>query len=446
MNSNDRAPETPQQKDTPQQTATNHGTWYGEFWSLLTMTFAEWNADNATRLAAALAYYTIFSLAPLLVIAVGVAGVVLGQEAAQGTLVDQVRIYTNSPRTAELVQTVLENTKIQGPNFVATLLTLALLFYGATGAFNELRNALNLIWDVPAHRNGGVMGFLIGRAVALIMVFCVGILLLFSVIASTALAFASHWIDNAWPGLGSPGQMLAFLVLLVLTVFVFALVYRFVPDVDLAWSDVWIGAVATGLLFSVGRWAISLYLSQSNVASIFGAAGSVILLLVWVYYSALTFFLGAEFTQVFGRTHGSRVAEEILLAEPAMTHSPVTMETEEGVIVPAAATDIRKEGDSHIRKQHEPDEAANDSAPTTASDGGEDAATRPQDAPSVRSAVASEGHDAVGKEGEETEKRPGRLRRASRGTLAAVASVTAAVTVIAVVSVVSLLRDPFRNE
>jgi len=375
--------------------------WYAEFWSLLSMTFVEWRADNASRLAAALAYYTIFSLAPLLVIVVGIAGLVLGQEVAQASLVEQVRVYTSSPRAAELVQTVLENTSVQGPNLLATLLSLALLLYGATGAFNELRNALNLIWDVPAHRNGGVVGFVIGRAVALAMVIVAGILLLLSLVASTLLAFVSRFVDAAWSGVALPSQLLTFVVLFVLTMLVFALIYKFVPDVHLAWSDVWIGAAATGLLFSLGRWAISLYLSQSNMASIFGAAGSVILLLIWVYYSALTFFLGAEFTQVYGRLRGSRVAESALLAEPEMTRAPATVETEEGIIMPQAIIDA-------------------DTAGTT--------------------------EDAVAEPSPPADAQPGRVRRAGRATVAAVASVAAAMTVIVAVSIYSLVREPFRRE
>ena len=375
--------------------------WYAEFWSLLSMTFVEWRADNASRLAAALAYYTIFSLAPLLVIVVGIAGLVLGQEVAQASLVEQVRIYTSSPRAAELVQTVLENTSVQGPNLFATLLSLALLFYGATGAFNELRNALNLIWDVPAQQNGGVRGFVIGRAVALAMVIVAGVLLLLSLVASTLLALAGRFVDVVWPGMALPSQLLTFVLLFVLTMLVFALIYKFVPDVDLAWSDVWIGAAATGLLFSLGRWAISLYLSQSNMASIFGAAGSVILLLIWVYYSALTFFLGAEFTQVYGRLRGSRVAESALLAEPEMTRAPVTVETEEGIIVPQASLDADAGGAAEEREA--------EAAPPA-------------------------------------EARPGRVRRAGRATAAAAVSVAAAVAVIAVVSIYSLVRDPFRRE
>lgn len=376
-------------------------SWYAEFWSLLSMTFVEWRADNASRLAAALAYYTIFSLAPLLVIVVGIAGLVLGQEVAQASLVEQVRVYTSSPRAAELVQTVLENTSVQGPNVLATLLSLALLLYGATGAFNELRNALNLIWDVPTHRNGGVVGFVIGRAVALAMVIVAGILLLLSLVASTLLALVSRFVDATWSGVALPSQLLTFVVLFVLTMLVFALIYKFVPDVHLAWNDVWIGAAATGLLFSLGRWAISLYLSQSNMASIFGAAGSVILLLIWVYYSALTFFLGAEFTQVYGRLRGSRVAESALLAEPEMTRAPATVETEEGIIMPQAIIDANAAGTTG-------DEVAEPSQPA--------------------------------------EAQPGRVRRAGRATVAAVASVAAAMAVIVAVSIYSLVREPFRRE
>ncbi|HRA68585.1 MAG TPA: YihY/virulence factor BrkB family protein [Caldilinea sp.] len=408
-----------------QQALAQKTKWYQEYWSLMTMTFAEWNADNASRLSAALAYYTIFSLAPLLVIMVIIAGFVIGRETAQGTIVNQVLAYTNSPEAAQLVQTVIENNRsVQGPNILASAISLGILFYGASGAFNELRNALNLIWDVPAREKNGVMRFVLGRAVSLMMVLIAGLLLLLSLIISTGLAFTSRYIDRLAPGMGSPSQILGFILLFLITVLVFALIYKFVPDIELTWSDVWIGAIATGLLFSLGRWGISIYVSQSNIASLYGAAGSVILLLVWVNYSALIFFLGAEFTQVYGRTLGSRVVEEILVAEPKMTRAPVTVESEEGIILPAL---LLPDDAKDVLEEPEGDGEASSTEKV--------AETTPAQQP-----------DTVDHPAPRTEQQPGRLRRAGRSTVTATASVVTAVTVIAALSLYSLVRDPFRRD
>ncbi|MEZ4736191.1 MAG: YihY/virulence factor BrkB family protein [Caldilineaceae bacterium] len=283
-------------------------------WHLLKTTLLEWNADNAAHLSAALAYYTFFSLAPLLVIATAIAGLVYGQEAARGELVNQIGFYVGY-EAANLIQTILRNTNSSTPNIVATVAGLIFLLYGATGVFSELKNSLNLIWDAPSPNGSPWRAVVLNRLLALVMVLGCGFLLVLSLIISTALTSTTSWINYWWPGMGAISQILNFLISFGVTIVVFGLIYQFLPDVPVAWRDVWSGAVATALLFSIGRYLISLYLSYSTIGSTYGAAGSLAVLLLWIYYSAQIFFLGAEFTQVYARTKGTHWREHEMLEE-----------------------------------------------------------------------------------------------------------------------------------
>lgn len=284
-------------------------------WEMLKATLAEWNKDNTTRLAAALAYYTIFAVAPLLIIGITIAGQVLGREAVQGQIVNEIGAYINDRETATLVQTIIKNASVPKDNLFATVISIIALLYGATGVFSELKSALNEIWDAPTKPVSGIRDLLVDRFFALIVVILSGLLLLASLVVNTFLNLATKWIDLYWPGFGMISQITNFGFFFAVTLIVFALIYKFLPDIHLAWRDVWIGATATALLFSIGRVLISLYLSYSTIQSTYGVAGSLIVLLLWIYYSAQIFFLGAEFTQVYGRTKGTRVREHELLEE-----------------------------------------------------------------------------------------------------------------------------------
>ncbi|MCE7989666.1 MAG: YihY/virulence factor BrkB family protein [Caldilinea sp. CFX5] len=283
-------------------------------WHLVKTTLLEWNADNAAHLSAALAYYTFFSLAPILIIATAMAGAIFGEDAARGELVNQIALYIGYD-AAVLIQTILSNTHATTPNVAATIGGLLFLLYGATGVFSELKNSLNLIWDAVPYEGGAWRAILINRLFALAMVIGCGFLLLLSLVITTLLTTTTNWINHWWPGLGVVTQLATFFISFLLTVLVFGLIYQFLPDVKIAWRDVWNGAVATALLFSIGRYLISLYLSYSTIDSTYGAAGSLAILLLWIYYSAQVFFLGAEFTQVYARTKGTRWREHELLAE-----------------------------------------------------------------------------------------------------------------------------------
>lgn len=285
-------------------------------WGLLRTTLEEWNTDNAAHLSAALAYYTIFSMAPLLVISIAIASTVLERETVQGQVQMQVNAFLNNQNAARLIETMITNANQPGANLWATLIGIGVLLYGATNVFYQLKQALNLIWDVPLRTRGGLWRILLNRLFTLGMVLLSGFLLLASLVVSTMVAAAREWLNISSPGLGTRSEVINFIFFFLVTVLVFALIYKFVPDAHISWRDVWIGAFATALLFSVGRLLISWYLSYSTIASTYGAAGSLAVLLIWVYYSAQTFFLGAEFTQVYGRTYGSRWRERGLLVDP----------------------------------------------------------------------------------------------------------------------------------
>lgn len=303
-------------------------------WQLFRITLEEWNADNATRLSAALAYYTIFAIAPLLIIAMAVAGLVLGPDAVQGQLGREMASYLNNRATAEFVQTLIKNTSTPKANIFATIIGVIMLFYGATGVFSELKSSLNTIWDVPAKPVTGLRDLIIDRMLALIVVMISGFLLLLSLVVSTFVTAAQGWLNTHAPVLSTLSQTINFWFFFLITLMVFALIYKFLPDIRIAWRDVWIGAVATTLLFSLGRLLISLYLSYSTVESTYGAAGSLAALLLWIFYSAEIFFLGAEFTQVYGRTKGSRRRELEILEESIEAAEQVA----DGAATPMAAS------------------------------------------------------------------------------------------------------------
>jgi membrane protein len=282
--------------------------------ALVQQAFADWRRDEAGRLGAALSYYTLFSLAPLLIVAIAVAGFVFGREAAQGQIVAQIQGLVGEAG-ARAVQDMIENSRQPTAGAWATVIGVVTLFLGATGAFAELKSALNIVWDVK-DQGGGLLSLVRGRLWAFAMVLAVGFLLLVSLLISAAVAAA----DGFFTWIGIPPALVqlvnavtSFLVITVL----FALLFKYLPDTEVHWRDVWIGALLTSALFTVGKLFIGLYLGRSSVASVYGAAGSVVVLIVWVYYAAQIFFFGAEVTQAYAHRHGSRRGQEALVPEPA---------------------------------------------------------------------------------------------------------------------------------
>jgi membrane protein len=274
-------------------------------WQVVRDTFREWFEDNAPMYGAALAFYSIFSLAPLLVIAIAVAGLAFGREAVQGHVLAQFSDLLGT-QGARQVEIVLRNAAESPSGPTATVLGVITLFVGATAVFNQLKVALNTIWGVPT-QPGAVRSFFVDRLLSFAMVQCIAFLLLISLLVNAALAAAARAVERFVPDMAALLLVAGFVFSLLVVTVLFAAIFKILPDVRIAWMDVWVGALATALLFSLGKFLIGLYLGRSSVASVYGAAGSLVVLLLWVYYSAQVFLLGAEFTQVYARRWGSRI-------------------------------------------------------------------------------------------------------------------------------------------
>jgi membrane protein len=273
-------------------------------WELLKLTFTEWTNDNAFELSAALAFYTIFSIAPVLLIAVGVASFFLAPETATTRIVDEMAKLVGA-QGANAVRQVIESSRGFGKGLWAVSVGIVTLIMGATAVFGELQSALNRIWDVEAKPDRGViMSLIVDRLRSFLIAVCVGFLLLVSLVISAVINGLQHYMNNWLPGVPWVWQTANVVTSFLVIAALFAMIYKFLPDVVISWKDVWIGAAVTALLFSAGKYLIGIYLGRTATTSAFGAAGSLVVLLFWVYYSALISFLGAEFTQVYARRYG----------------------------------------------------------------------------------------------------------------------------------------------
>jgi membrane protein len=270
----------------------------GALWWVMKRALGGWWNDNVPRLGASLAYYTLFALSPILLVATAIAGLVFGAEAVRGEIVGQIQGLVGR-QGAEAVQSMLENAAKPSASIPATVIGLVTLFLGATGAFLELQTALNAIWRVKPRPGASVRDFLVQRLISFGLVVGVGFLLLVSLLVSAALAALNRYLGQLLPALTAIWEAGNVLVSLFVITLLFAMVYKILPDVRLGWRDVWTGALVTAGLFSVGKQVIGLYLGTSSVASSYGAAGSVVVLLIWVYYSAQVVLLGAEFTRFY---------------------------------------------------------------------------------------------------------------------------------------------------
>jgi len=267
------------------------------WWVLKHALIAWWN-DNVPRLGASLAYYTLFALAPILVVAISVAGLVFGADAVRGEVVGQIQGLVGR-QGAEAVQGMIQGAARPSASRVATVIGLVTAFLGATGAFIELQTALNAIWRVQPRPGVSVLAFLKQRLISFGLVVGVGFLLLVSLVVNAALSAFNRYLGRIFPTLTAFWEASNVLVSLGVVTLLFAMVYQVLPDVRLRWRDVWVGALVTAGFFSVGKQVIGLYLGTSTLASSYGAAGSVVVLLVWVYYSAQVVLLGAEFTRYY---------------------------------------------------------------------------------------------------------------------------------------------------
>ena len=274
--------------------------------ALLKETFKEFMADKAMRLSAALAYYSVFSLAPLLIIAISIAGAIYGEDAARGAIEYQLKDAIGGD-AARVVQDMVKAAYLDDKGSLMTVVSVAILLVTASIVFAQLKDAMNTIWGIGMKPGRGVKGFVKTRLLALSMVLVIGFLLLISLVLSTAIAAATNWLGNAMPIPGFIFQALSFLLSLGVVTVLFALIFKILPDADVRWRDVWIGALITAILFSIGQLLLGLYLGREGAASAYGAAGAIILLLSWVYYSANILLLGAEFTQVYARQRGRAI-------------------------------------------------------------------------------------------------------------------------------------------
>ena len=276
-------------------------------WKLLSATYTKWAKDHAQSLGAALAFYAVFSLAPLLLIVIAIAGSVFGQEAAQGQIIGQIQGLVGE-ESANAIQSMIEEARKPAAGIIATVLAMVMLLLGATGVFAQLQEALNTIWSVEEKPGEGLWKLLKDRFVSLMAVLGTGFLLLISLIISAGLSAIGAALGNFLPVPGFLLQIINFFVSFAIVTLLFAMIYKLLPDISIQWGDVWIGAIIASLLFTIGKFLIGLYLGKSDVGIAYGAAGSLVVILIWVYYASQIFLFGAEFTAVYAHSRGSRLA------------------------------------------------------------------------------------------------------------------------------------------
>ncbi|HEY1306121.1 MAG TPA: YihY/virulence factor BrkB family protein [Vicinamibacterales bacterium] len=279
--------------------------------ALLTQAYFDWSSDGATRLGAALAYFTLFSVAPVLIVITGVAGLFIGQAAAHGQVAPWLERFL-SPQGAQAAELMLKQAATPAGGVVATIVGLVTLFFGASFLVSQLRESLNIVWrlQAPSQTAGffaSLREMMSDRFYAFLIVVAAGLLVFVLLLVNTAIAAAAAYVEGALPLPGVVLQTANFVIGLALTAALFALVYKFVPDAFVAWSDAWVGALVTALLFNLGTLVISTFVGKAGGASVYGSSASVLALLVWVYYSAQVFFFGAEVTRIFANEYGGRI-------------------------------------------------------------------------------------------------------------------------------------------
>ncbi len=282
----------------------------GSVWLLLKETFQKWNDHDAPRLGASLAFYTILSLAPLLLIVITIVALVFGRDAAQQQMSDQLRGLIGQTG-ADALQTMLANSHKASSGILASTIGLITLLLGASGVCGELRSALNKMWDAKPAGGAGFTGMIKERSFAFGMVLAIGFLLLVSLVITAAIAAVEKFASGYLPIPAFILELINSLISFGAITLMFALIFKYVPQVKIEWRDVWVGSVATAVLFTIGKFLIGLYLGKAGVGSAYGAAGSLVAVIVWVYYSAQILFFGAEFTQVYAHTTSKNAADRV---------------------------------------------------------------------------------------------------------------------------------------
>ncbi|MDB5867790.1 MAG: ribonuclease [Polaromonas sp.] len=294
---------------------------FNHFYQIAKKSVNAWIDDYAPSMGAAISYYTVFSIAPLLIIVIAVAGFVWGREAVQGQLVGQLSGLLGQ-EGAKGVQSLIESANQPAKGLVATLISIVVLVIGATTVFAELQSSLDRIWQVPqGPKVSGIWGTLRSRLLSLGFILGLGFLLMVSLVSSAAIAAVGGWANGLLPGWEVLLQLINIVLSLSFATVLFAMIFKVMPQAKVSWRDVWVGAAVTAVLFEIGKWLISLYIGKSSVTSSFAAAGSLVVLLVWVYYSAQIFLLGAEFTWVYANDHGSLAKNDNPAALPAASAS-----------------------------------------------------------------------------------------------------------------------------
>jgi membrane protein len=319
---------------------------FKNIWILIKAATSSWADDYAQSMGAALAYYTMFSIAPLLLIVIAIAGLVFGVDAARGEIIGQLQGLMGQ-QGAEAVQSLLQSVSKPAESVTASLIGGILLLIGATTVFGELQDAMDRIWRAPKINKRGIWNLLRARILSFGMIMGIGFLLIVSLVVSAALAA----LEKLWGPLFADWEILAnminFLTSFVFITVLFAMIYKFMPRVKVDWEDVWIGAVVTAFLFTIGKHIIGLYIGTSGLTSGFGVAGSLVAVLVWVYYSAQIFLLGAEFTWAYALTFGSRKEQPVPAAAPIVPSQATTKQPDKNMIEAKRAAEAEDRDEQH---------------------------------------------------------------------------------------------------
>ncbi|MBA1154774.1 YihY/virulence factor BrkB family protein [Microvirga mediterraneensis] len=278
---------------------------FSETWRLLKVAFAGWWNDRAMSLGASIAFFTVFSLAPMLLAAIAVAGLAFGREAAQGAIVGELGGLIGT-KEASALEAMIASASNVGSGLIGTTVGIVTFLLLVTGAVVELQDDLNIIWKTKPPASYGILDFVRTRLVSLALILGIGFLLLVSLVIDTGLTAIGHYLEANFSGATIILRFLNSLVAFAIATLLFAMMFKMLPAVDLRWSDVWTGSLVTALLFTIGKFLIGYYLGKSNVASSYGAAASVITILLWIYYSSLILLFGAEFTKAYAESRGSR--------------------------------------------------------------------------------------------------------------------------------------------
>jgi membrane protein len=300
-------------------------------WTSLKQSFSGFSDHKVTKLSASLAYYTIFSLGPLLIMIIFIAGKILGEEAAQGTVYEQIKGFIGADAAAQ-IQTIIKNAALTGKSGLAAVIGVITLLIGATTVFGEIQDSINSIWGVKAKPKAGIMKLVMTRVLSFGMIASLGFLLLVSLAVTAVVEAIGHRLQQVFPDVT---VVVLYVVNLVITLGVttalFAIIFKVLPDVKIKWKAIWPGAIATAILFMIGKFLISLYISKSNIGSTYGTAGSLVILIVWIYYSSIILYFGAEFTKAYALQKGVHIIPTeyaIWDEKPAIAGAKSPFETE----------------------------------------------------------------------------------------------------------------------